>query len=121
MSQLKTVHTPEEPLPSMPINADWIKGGDPNARGTILLQSDDQLLSSGFWECSPGQFEWNFEWDEFARVIEGEVTVREENGDTYTLGPGDVVHFPLGLKTHWDVKKTMKKVFFIRTTEPLQL
>lgn len=119
--KIKTTHTPGEPLPAMPINPDWIKGGDPVARGTILMQSEDQLLSIGFWECSPGQFKWCFGWDEFARVIEGDVSIREENGDTYTLGPGDVVHFPLGLETHWDVRKTVKKVFFIRTPEPLKL
>lgn len=105
----------------MPINPDWITGGKPTARGTILVQSSDKLLSSGLWQCSPGQFEWHFAWDEFARLTEGEVTIREENGGTYTLGPGDVVHFPLGLKTYWDVKATVKKVFFIRTPEPLNL
>lgn len=119
--KIKTAQTPGDGLPEMPINPDWIKGGDPVARGVILVQSEDQKLSCGLWQCSPGQFEWHFGWDEFARVIEGEATIREEGGDTYTIGPGDVVHFPLGIKTDWDVKKTVKKVFFIRTAEPLQL
>ena len=119
--KIKTAKTPAGSLPDMPINADWIREGDPKAKGTILLQSEDQKLSSGFWECSPGKFIWIFGWDEFARLSEGEVTITEEGGETYTLTAGDVVHFPLGLKTHWHVKKTVKKVFFIRTPEPLRL
>jgi uncharacterized cupin superfamily protein len=119
--EIRNAATPSLPWPDMPINPDWIEDGNPVAKGAILVQSDDKRLSCGVWECSPGRFEWNFGWDEFARIFEGEVTIREDGGKTYTLGPGDIVHFPLGLKTHWRVKKTVRKVFFIRTPEPLNL
>jgi uncharacterized cupin superfamily protein len=103
----------------MPINPEWVTEGNPTALGTILLQSEDKKLSMGFWECSPGMFDWTFGWDEFARLSEGEVSISEEAGETYTLIAGDLVHFPLGLKTRWHVKKTVKKIFFLRTPEPL--
>lgn len=117
---IKTSKTPAS-LPAMPLNPDWIREGNPVAKGTIAMQTADQKVSSGFWECSPGKFDWNFTWDEFARLTEGEVTITEDGGETYTLGPGDLVQFPLGLKTHWHVKKTVKKSFVIRTPEPLKL
>lgn len=116
---MKTAKTPAS-LPAMPINPDWIREGNPAAKGTVLLQTGDQKVSCGLWECPPGKFEWTFSWDEFCRLSEGDVTISEEGGETYTLGPGDVVHFPIGLKTHWHVRKTVKKVFVIRTPEPLR-
>jgi uncharacterized cupin superfamily protein len=99
MSQLsiQTASTPSSPLPDMPIDPAWIKEGNPTARGTILIQSADKTVSSGFWECSEGKFEWHFTWDEFIRVIEGQFTITEDGGQTHTLGPGDTAHFPLGL------------------------
>jgi uncharacterized cupin superfamily protein len=85
----------------------------------VLVQSADKLISSGLWECTAGEFRWTFGWDEFVYILEGEVTIREEGGATHTLRPGDFAHFPLGLTTHWHVPKYVKKVFTLRTPEPL--
>jgi uncharacterized cupin superfamily protein len=30
-------------------------------------------------------------------------------------------HFPLGMKTHWHVKKAVRKYFVIRTADALEL
>lgn len=117
-AQIKTAKEPS-PLPDMPIEPSWIKSGNPVARGTVLTQSGDKKISSGIWSCEPGQFEWTFTWDEFVYIFEGEVTIREEGGPTHTLKAGDMAHFPLGLKTHWDVKKKVRKFFTIRTPQPL--
>ena len=78
-------------------------------------------MSNGYWECAEGKFEWTFGWDEFAHVFEGEVEISEDGGRSYTLRAGDTVHFPIGLKTHWHVKQTVRKFFVIRTPEPLDL
>ena len=119
---IKAAKSPSGKLPDMPIDPSWIKKGTPVARGTILTQSADQRVSSGLWSCEPGEFEWTFAWDEFIHVLEGEVTITEDGGgERYTLKPGDMAHFPLGLKTHWNVAKTVKKFFVIRTPEPLKL
>lgn len=108
-------------LPDMPIEPSWILEGSPRAGGTVLLQSDDKLVSSGLWECSAGKFNWTFAWDEFVHVLEGEVTITEAGGETYTLRPGDFAHFPRGLKSEWHVANYVKKVFTIRTPEPFVL
>ena len=113
--------TPAGQLPDMPIEPAWIKAGNPVARGTILTQSADKKVSSGIWSCEPGEFEWLFGWDEFAHVLEGKATITADGGDAITLGPGDMVHFPLGQKTHWVVTETIRKFFVIRTPEPLAL
>ena len=118
--KMKTVAMPEN-LPDMPIDPDWIQEGEPTARGAIVTQSADKRVSGGYWQCSEGKFEWTFGWDEFAHVFEGRVAIEEEGGDSYTLGPGDTVHFPAGLKTHWHVMEPVRKYFVIRTADPLEL
>ena len=121
MLKIQSAPAPASPLPDMPIEPDWITSGTPTARGTILMQSSDKKMSSGVWECTEGEFDWTFTWDEFVNVLEGEVTIAEEGGDTYTLRAGDTAHFPLGLKAHWSVTKTVKKFFVLRTPEPHEL
>ena len=120
-SAIRTAHFPQGELPPMPIEPSWIMEGTPTARGTVLMQSQDQRVSAGIWECTAGKFQWIFGWDEFVHILEGEVTIREEGGSVHTLRPGDSAHFPLGLKTHWDVPQYVKKFFTLRTPDPLKL
>ena len=108
-------------LPDMPIEPSWILQGSPRARGTVLLQSADKLVSSGLWSCSAGKFKWEFGWDEFVHILAGEVTITEVGGDTYTLRPGDSAHFPIGLKTEWHVADSVRKFFTVRTPEALEV
>lgn len=117
---IPTAHAPLE-LSPMPIDPAWIQEGTPTARGTILMQSNDKLLSSGFWSCTAGKFQWVFAWDEFVQILEGEVTIREEGSATHTLQAGDIAHFPRGLTTHWHVPKFVRKFFTLRTSEPFHL
>ena len=108
-------------LSDMPIEPSWIEDGDPVARGYVLVQSADKLLSSGLWSCTAGKFRWEFSWDEFVHVLEGEATITEEGGESYTLRAGDTAHFPRGLSTQWHVPDFIRKAFTIRTPEPFEL
>jgi uncharacterized cupin superfamily protein len=119
MPGILTTPLPLGELSSMPIDPDWIIEGTPTASGTILMQTEDKKMSYGVWECTAGQFQWIFSWDEFVHIQEGEVTIREEGGRTLTLRRGDLAHFPLGLKTYWHVPHYVRKVFTLRTPEPL--
>jgi uncharacterized cupin superfamily protein len=108
-------------LPDMPIEPSWILDGRPTAKGAVLMQSADKLVSSGLWSCTAGRFRWEFSWDEFVHVLEGEVTIKEYGGATHTLRAGDFAHFPRGLKTEWHVPNYVRKVFTLRTPEPFVL
>ncbi|MBM4067559.1 MAG: DUF861 domain-containing protein [Planctomycetes bacterium] len=108
-------------LPDMPIEAAWVLEGKPIARGTVLLQSADKLISSGLWTCTAGRFRWVFAWDEFVHVLEGEATIRAEGGESQTLRAGDCAHFPRGLKTEWHVPNFVRKFFTLRTPEAFHL
>jgi len=117
--KLITAHSPPDPLPDMPIDPAQITSGNPIARGSILTQSTDKTISSGLWTCDPGEFDWEYTWDEFIYILEGHVTISEQGREPYALGPGDLGHFRLGLKSHWKVSQAVRKFFVIQTPEPL--
>jgi hypothetical protein len=98
-----------------PIADSCIEEGAPIARCTTLTESPDKRLSSGLWECSAGRFKVIFALDEIVHILDGEVVVREgESGPVHRLGPGDVAYFPMGLVSHWNVPKFVKKFFVVR-------
>ena len=49
-ARIPTAHVPAE-LPPMPIEPAWVLEGKPEGRGTVLTQSQDKCVSSGFWSC----------------------------------------------------------------------
>jgi uncharacterized protein len=123
MSTLAARQVPasQEPLPPMPLAAESIREGTPQAFGAVLLQSDDKRVSSGLWECSPGRFTWDFVWDEFVHLHAGHVIVTTQDGQRIELKAGDFATFPRGLKTEWQVLEKVRKTFTVRTPDPLEL
>jgi uncharacterized cupin superfamily protein len=117
----RQVRKSSEPLPPMPLAAESIREGKPEAFGAVLLQSDDKRVSSGLWECSPGRFTWDFVWDEFVHVHSGHVIVTTQDGQRIELRAGDFATFPRGLKTEWQVLEKVRKTFTVRTPDPLEL
>lgn len=109
----------EGELPDMPLPEGAIIEGECHARGVVLMQSGDRKQSAGLWSCTGGKFNWVSPWWETVRILEGEVTISEEGGPTYTLKAGDFGHVPLGAKTVWTVPEFVKKVFFVVTEDPL--
>jgi uncharacterized cupin superfamily protein len=98
-----------------PIEPSFIEEGTPVARCVTFAESPDKRLSSGIWECTAGKFQVKFALDEIVHILEGEVRVREDGeGVVYTLRPGDAAYFPLGLTTHWDVPRFVRKFFVVR-------
>jgi uncharacterized protein len=102
-------------LQPRPIEASYIEEGSPVARCITLTESADKRLSSGLWECSAGKFKVIFALDEIVHILDGGVTVREHGGGAvHNLGPGDAAYFPMGLVTHWDVPRFVRKLFVVR-------
>jgi uncharacterized cupin superfamily protein len=96
-----------------PLPAETIISGEPNAKVHWLRTSgpEERGYYSGVWTVDICKFNYVFEMDETAHILEGRVTVSEENGPTLELGPGDVASFPKGAVTVWDIKEPLKKVF----------
>ena len=66
------------------------------------------MKSNPTWGCEVSEFDWHYDSEEKALVIEGEVVV-SYNGKSVSFGPGDYVVFPEGLSCVWKVSKPFKK------------
>ncbi len=63
------------------------------------------------WECKPSTFDWEYDEDEWAYVLEGKVKVRAEDGEEVEINKGDLVIFPKGLRCTWNVLEKIRKVY----------
>jgi len=105
-------------LDPFPVPAEWILEGDPQGSAAILWKSADGKQCNGIWECTPGTFDW-IHTDETATLVAGRVTVTPEGGEPFEISAGDVVFFPEGTKTRWQVHETVRKAFHLHAAEGL--
>lgn len=61
------------------------------------------------WTKEVSKFDWSYDSIEECYFLEGEVTVRTEDGKVVSFGKGDFVTFPRGLSCTWDIKKPVRK------------
>jgi hypothetical protein len=76
--------------------------------------SEEKLKELGvsnwsIWDCAPSKFPLDFSMTESAYVLEGEIRVTPQGGETVVVKAGDFVVFPKGLKSNWEVTKQLKK------------
>jgi len=70
-------------------------------------------LYAGLWTCEPRDIPYTFPGDETFQVLEGEVHIELEDGESVDLKPGDIVSFTKGQKAHWTITKPFKKFFVV--------
>ena len=109
---LRHLNTPIE-AKSIPLPEDWVLEGAPAPRGAVLVRSADGSQRSGRWQCETGRFHYSFRSHETAHILKGVALIQETEGENYTIRAGDVVHFPKGLKTTWNVIEPIEKIFFL--------
>ncbi len=85
--------------------------GNPVMHSRLFWESPDQQQARGVFEATPGQFSWNFGWDEFFVVASGHATVETADGKTLELKPGTAGIFKPGDRTVWTVHETLRKGF----------
>ena len=91
------------------------------ARSIQLTESADGLVSTHLWDCTAGRFHWYFGVDEIVHILDGEVHVTDDDGQTVVLGVGDVGHFALHSHSVWDVPEYVRKLAFHRAPKPVSL
>ncbi len=106
-------------LADTPIPSALVTEGKPVARTWTSAQSADQRVTQAVWECTAGKFRWEYTWDEFVMVLEGDAIITPEGGKPLTLRAGDFGYFPSGLKVEWHVPRYIRKTFVLRTPELL--
>ena len=59
--------------------------------------------------CEACSFDWTYDDQETFWLLEGEVTVTPESGESVNLGRGDLVVFSAGMDCRWDVHQAVRK------------
>jgi uncharacterized cupin superfamily protein len=91
----------------------WILEGNPVARDKRLAGSSDRLASAFMWDCTAGRFNWYYEADEIAHVLEGSAVIEDAAGTRQALQAGDTFLFPAGSRYQWTVPGYIRKVAFV--------
>lgn len=60
------------------------------------------------WTCEPSTFDWCYDDRETCYLLEGQVTVKTNEGNV-SFGAGDLVVFPKGLECVWQVSRAVRK------------
>lgn len=90
-----------------------IASGSRAQRGHVWIDDKARGLSAGIWEAEANASHWtNYPVNEFMLVLEGEVVIVEETGET-RIGSGESFIIPKGLRCKWTQKNRVKKFFVI--------
>ena len=84
------------------------------AKMSVKKISDTEKKSLGIdtwptWSKEVSTFPWSYSDKETAYILEGEVTVTSNTGESISFGSGDLVIFEAGLDCTWDVKSPLRK------------
>jgi uncharacterized protein len=76
--------------------------------------SEERLRELGvarwsIWEKEVSKFPIDFDEKETAYILEGEIIVTPKGGEPVRIVPGDLVVFPEGLDSDWEVVKPLRK------------
>ena len=93
--------------------------GKPIMHGKALYGDSAQSpIKAGIYEVTKGKFKVIYPFHEHATVLDGEVTLSDEMGNSVTYGPGDSWFCHQGEVITWDVKsESLRKCFFVATID----
>jgi uncharacterized protein len=92
--------------------------GEPIMHGTTLFGSDLSAAKAGIYEVTRGTFKVIYPFHEHATVLDGEVVLTDEAGNSATFGPGDSWFCHQGEVITWDVRsERLRKSFFVVTVD----
>jgi len=61
------------------------------------------------WEKEASEFPWEYDDQETCLILQGQVTVVNEAGQSFNFQAGDWVVFPKGMKCTWKILKDVRK------------
>jgi len=61
------------------------------------------------WSKEASEFPWEYDQQETCLILDGQVTVTNEEGEKHHFGPGDWVVFPQGMKCTWKIHQDVRK------------
>jgi len=72
---------------------------------------EKEVRSWPTWSCEVSEFPWEYIEQESCYILEGQIDITTEDGEVVSIGPGDFVIFPRGLKCEWKVRQSVLKHF----------
>ncbi len=91
-----------------------IEGDAPVQKNHTNFTNDAGNFFTGTWESGPMVSKMlPFPTHEFVRMLEGEVTITEEDGTSQTFGADDCFFVPKGTVCSWEIKSHVKKHYAI--------
>lgn len=91
-----------------------ISNGSPLQRGNVLFTNDEGNYLVGMWDTDAFESDMKpFPTYEFVQLLEGEITITEEDGTVNEFKAGDAFFVPKGTVCSWKVTGYVKKYFCV--------
>lgn len=98
-----------------------IVGDIPLQHDNVMFTNDAGNMFVGMWDSTPFDSEMRpFPWHEMVHLLEGEVTITEENGEVHLFKAGDVFFIPMGTVCRWQSTVYLKKFYSILEVNSVQ-
>jgi uncharacterized cupin superfamily protein len=102
------VYGPLEPPVGEPLD------GPMTTSGEVFFRSENGVVFSGLWECSAGRMRANFGNDgEMVHIVKGTLHAIPDDGEPFTLRPGDTATFPPHWTGIWELEQPMRKLYCV--------
>lgn len=116
MTDVQTIPTGDAAAAAMSpcayVTPESLREGDPRERDLNHLSSADEKFSVGSWTAEPySEFIESYPGDEYARVLDGSVTLTGDDGVAQTFTAGDAYTMPIGWRGEFRVTETLTKQF----------
>jgi hypothetical protein len=72
-------------------------------------QEKQQAKSWPIWNKEASEFPWEYDEMETCLILDGEVTIVNEQGEQCKFKAGDWVVFPQGMKCTWKIHRPVRK------------
>jgi len=104
------------PLPAE-VSMEPVVSGAPFAREDVLLDGAGQFFA--VWACDAGIYpRVKDKRGSFMYLLEGTGTIEDDGGTRHELAPGSVLILPFGWSGHWNITRTVRKVYVHTTPVP---
>lgn len=80
----------------------------------VYIPIESQIAASknwGTWSKEPSVFPWHYDEKESCYILEGEASVKDEQGNEIQFKAGDMVEFEQGLTCEWNITKAIRKKY----------
>jgi uncharacterized cupin superfamily protein len=105
-----------EQLEDMPFPPEQILEGNPVPKGNVMWKKGETKSRNGIWEHPPGKSDYHQTPEEISAFVflAGDATITtDDNPEGLVVAPGDVVYFPAGTTSVWDVRETIRVFYHV--------